>query len=96
MLCNVLIQNSDIDPEKMSSVITSVSPTTESHKHCGDYETRNRKQYDVEANTRSSNKIKELKPARDYTLRANPAKVVALQIDGSTKQTYSKLISFVQ
>jgi len=90
------MQNSDTSHEEMSSFAISVLPATESYKQLGDSQTRKIEQYHVAAKTRSSKKRKQLEPSKVYTLRANPAKFVAFQIAGNTKQTCSKLSSFVQ
>jgi len=83
--------------EEMSLNVGNKSATTESNKKLGDYECRKRKEYEVEAKTRSSVKRKQME-SRKYKnmLRENPAKFVAFQIAGNTKQTCSKLVSFVQ
>jgi len=81
----------------MPTVVTSKLSTSESLKILGDVGARRMKQqqYNLVAGTRSPEMQKQSEPSKTYSLRTNPAKTVALQIDGSTKQTYSKFDSFI-
>ena len=81
----------------MSTVVTSKLSTSECLEKLGDLEAKKMKQqqYNLEAETRSSELQNQSELSKAYSLRTSPAKVVAFQIDGTTKQKYSKFNSFV-